>query len=97
MRLVRGTQAGTDELGWDPDKGAIDADGLEGIGAVVHLAGAGIGDKRWTPARKRLILESRTKGTASASRGSARRELRRTRRRPLDVSVRRSGTTATAR
>ncbi len=34
------------------------------MGAVVHLAGAGIGDKRWTPERKQVILESRTKGTA---------------------------------
>lgn len=63
VRLVRGRPAGDDELGWDPDAGTIDAAGLEGVGGVVHLAGAGIGDKRWTDARKRLILESRTKGT----------------------------------
>src|SRR3954454_10709615 len=49
---------------WDPDRGTIDAASLEGLGAVVHLAGAGIGDKRWTAERKRLILESRTRGTA---------------------------------
>jgi uncharacterized protein len=71
VRLVRGVRPGTDELGWDPDTGAIDAAGLEGIGAVVHLAGAGIGDKRWTPARKRLILESRTKGTDVLARALA--------------------------
>ena len=71
VRLVRGAPAGTDELGWDPDKGSIDAAGLEGVGAVVHLAGAGIGDKRWTPARKRLILESRTKGTGVLARALA--------------------------
>jgi uncharacterized protein (TIGR01777 family) len=63
IRLVRGHPVGADELGWDPDAGAIDAAGLEGIDGVVHLAGAGIGDKRWTDARKRLILASRTKGT----------------------------------
>jgi uncharacterized protein (TIGR01777 family) len=63
VRLVRRKATGDDELGWDPDAGTIDAAGLEGIDAVVHLAGAGIGDKRWTNARKRLILESRTKGT----------------------------------
>ena len=51
-------------LRWDPDAGTIDAAGLEGVAAVVHLAGAGIGDRRWTPERKREILESRTKGTA---------------------------------
>lgn len=49
---------------WDPEAGTIDAAALEGIGAVVHLAGAGIGDKRWSTERKRLILESRTHSTA---------------------------------
>jgi uncharacterized protein len=63
VRIVRGRAAHEDELSWDPEAGTIDADGLESIGGVVHLAGAGIGDKRWTDARKRLILESRTKGT----------------------------------
>ena len=68
VRIVRGRAAGDDELGWDPEAGTIDADGLEGIGGVVHLAGAGIGDKRWTDTRKRLILESRTKGTGLLAR-----------------------------
>jgi hypothetical protein len=63
VRLVRGAAEGSDDLTWDPDAGTIDAAGLEGIGAVVHLAGAGIGDKKWTPARKQLILRSRTQGT----------------------------------
>jgi uncharacterized protein (TIGR01777 family) len=63
VRLVRGRSTGSDELGWDPEAGTIDTAGLEGIGGVVHLAGAGIGDKRWTDARKHLILESRTQGT----------------------------------
>jgi uncharacterized protein (TIGR01777 family) len=54
---------GVDAIAWDPEAGAIDAASLEGIGAVVHLAGAGIGDKRWDDERKRLILESRTKPT----------------------------------
>jgi uncharacterized protein (TIGR01777 family) len=43
--------------------GSIDADGLEGIDAAVNLAGAGIGDKRWTDDYKRTVLESRTRGT----------------------------------
>ena len=68
VRIVRGRAAGDDELRWDPEAGTIDAEGLEGIGGVVHLAGAGIGDKRWTDARKRLILESRTKGTSLVAR-----------------------------
>jgi len=57
---------GADEraVRWDPAAGTIDAAALEGIDAVVHLAGAGIGDKRWSDERKRVILESRTQGTA---------------------------------
>jgi uncharacterized protein (TIGR01777 family) len=49
---------------WDIDSGEIDAAGLEGLDGVVHLAGEGIGDKRWTDEQKQRILESRTKGTA---------------------------------
>ncbi|MFO7591889.1 MAG: TIGR01777 family oxidoreductase [Acidimicrobiia bacterium] len=62
IRALRGRDVpkGVDAISWDPDAGTIDAGALEGIGAVVHLAGAGIGDARWTDARKRLILESRT-------------------------------------
>jgi uncharacterized protein (TIGR01777 family) len=56
--------AGESAVVWDPDAGTIDAASLEGIDAVVHLAGAGIGDQRWTAERKRVILESRTRGTA---------------------------------
>jgi len=48
---------------WDPSRARIDADAIEGVDAVVHLAGAGIGDKKWTDDRKQEILQSRTKGT----------------------------------
>jgi uncharacterized protein (TIGR01777 family) len=58
-----GVPAGVDGIAWQPEAGTIDAPALEGIGGVVHLAGAGIGDRRWTGARKQLILESRTKPT----------------------------------
>lgn len=58
-------------IAWDPDAGTIDAGALEGADAVVHLAGAGIGDARWTAARKRLILESRTRGTSVLARALA--------------------------
>jgi uncharacterized protein (TIGR01777 family) len=54
---------GVEAIAWDPVAGTIDAASLEGVGAVVHLAGAGIGDKRWGDERKRLILESRTTPT----------------------------------
>lgn len=63
VRVVSRRAAGPDTVRWDPAAGAIDAEGLAGVEAVVHLAGAGIGDKRWSADRKREILESRTKGT----------------------------------
>lgn len=49
---------------WDVDKGVIDEEAFSGVDAVVHLAGAGVADKPWTPKRKLEILESRTKSTA---------------------------------
>lgn len=61
--LVRG-EPGPDEIGWKPDEAKIDAAGLAGVDAVVHLAGAGIGDERWTDERKRVLVESRTQGTS---------------------------------
>jgi hypothetical protein len=60
-----GPGAGT--VDWDPAAGTVDRQALGGSGpfdAVVHLAGAGIGDRRWSPSRKRIILESRTTSTA---------------------------------
>jgi uncharacterized protein len=68
LRLVRGAPEGGDDVRWDPDAGTIDAAGLEGVDAFVHLAGAGIGDKKWTAARKQLVLESRTRGTGLLAR-----------------------------
>lgn len=61
--LVRHDTPAPGEVAWDPDAGTIDAAGLEGVHAVVNLAGAGIGDERWSEERKRLIRESRTKST----------------------------------
>ena len=52
------TSAG-ESLRWDPNAGTIDAAGFEDIDAVVHLAGTGIGDKRWTPEQKQRIVQSR--------------------------------------
>jgi uncharacterized protein len=63
VALVR-RSAGSNEIQWDPTKGLLDAEALAGADAVVHLAGAGIGDRRWTDDYKRELLESRTKGTA---------------------------------
>jgi len=55
---------GPTDVGWDPMAGRLDPAELRGLDAVVHLAGAGIADERWTEDRKRLILESRTRGTS---------------------------------
>ncbi|MEM1334628.1 MAG: TIGR01777 family oxidoreductase [Actinomycetota bacterium] len=55
---------GDDEIGWSITERRIDDGAFDGIDAVVHLAGAGIGDKRWTDAYKEEVLESRTVGTA---------------------------------
>ncbi len=63
VRLVRRPASGADEIAWQPDAGEIDAAALDGIDAVVHLAGAGIGDRRWNAAYKQVLLESRTKST----------------------------------
>jgi len=71
---VRGGITGGDEIGWDPEAGRIDAPALEGIDAVVHLAGEGIGEHRWTPEQKRRILQSRAKGTAVIAAAVATRE-----------------------
>jgi hypothetical protein len=59
---------GGDTLVWDPDAGTIDAAGLEGIGAVIHLAGVSIGETRWSEAGKRAIKDSRTRGTGLLAR-----------------------------
>ena len=66
--LVRHGDPGPGEVAWDPQAGTIDAPGLEGVDAVVNLAGAGIGDERWSDERKRVLVESRTKGTDLLSR-----------------------------
>ncbi len=66
--LVRRDPApGEDAIRWDPAAGTIDADSLEGVGAVVHLAGEGIAEKRWNEAQKRRILDSRVDGTTLLS------------------------------
>jgi uncharacterized protein (TIGR01777 family) len=54
---------GSRGIPWDPAAGTIDRQALEGVDGVVHLAGAGVGDRRWTAAYKAQILESRRLGT----------------------------------
>jgi uncharacterized protein (TIGR01777 family) len=64
VRVVRGTPA-PGEIGWDPGADEIDHSALDGIEAVIHLAGAGVGDHRWSDSYKHEILRSRTEGTAT--------------------------------
>ncbi|QUH01192.1 TIGR01777 family protein [Saccharopolyspora erythraea] len=64
VRLVRRRPEAPDERGWDPPAGRLDEDALEGADAVVNLCGAGIGDRRWTPERKRVLLDSRLRPTS---------------------------------
>jgi uncharacterized protein len=61
--LVRRAQTGANEIRWDPSTGTLDAQSLEGLDAVVHLAGENIAAGRWTAAKKRRIRESRIQGT----------------------------------
>ncbi|HEY9898359.1 MAG TPA: TIGR01777 family oxidoreductase [Pantanalinema sp.] len=68
--LVR-REAGAHEISWDPARGQLDLEGLEGADAVVHLAGESIAGGRWTPARKAAILESRVEGTRLLAEGLA--------------------------
>lgn len=64
VRLVRHQPTlGSPEVEWHPDKGLINSEHLEGLDAVVHLAGESIASGRWTTEKKRAILESRVKGT----------------------------------
>ncbi|KIF04334.1 epimerase [Streptomyces sp. RSD-27] len=71
VRFVRRAPAAPDEARWDPGSGYVDPVGLRGCDAVVHLAGAGVGDHRWTDAYKREIRDSRVLGTAALSRAVA--------------------------
>lgn len=71
VALVRREPSGPGEVRWDPAAGTVDAGGLEGCAAVVHLAGAGVGDRRWTDARKKVLRESRVSGTATIARAVA--------------------------
>jgi uncharacterized protein (TIGR01777 family) len=65
VHLVRREPRTPSEVGWDPGSRTLDPGDLSGLTAVVHLAGAGVGDHRWTAAYKHEILASRVDGTAT--------------------------------
>lgn len=65
IRIVRREpRSGADEIRWKPADGEIDAASIEGVDAVVNLAGAGIGDKRWNDEYKKVLVTSRTESTS---------------------------------
>ncbi len=64
VRLLSRKPAGPEQYAWDPARGILDNLALEGVDAVINLAGAGIADGRWTPARKQLIVDSRVQSAA---------------------------------
>ena len=76
LRLVRRVATAPDEVRWDPDEGYVDLAALDGTDAVVHLAGAGVGDHRWTAAYKETIRESRVRGTDTIARAATRLDRR---------------------
>ncbi len=65
VRLVRRAARSANEVRWDPEGQYVDAAGLGGCDAVVNLAGAGVGDHRWTDTYKRTLRDSRVLGTAA--------------------------------
>jgi len=85
-RLVRSPSDEPDTIAWRPDEGSIDARSLEGIDAVVHLAGVSVGERRWSPDQKQAIRDSRIKGTTLLAETLARLE------RPPKVFLSASGT-----
>jgi uncharacterized protein (TIGR01777 family) len=73
IRLVRSGPPAQDALVWDPraERGGLDPASLDGVTAVVHLAGAGIADKRWTEGYQAEIRNSRIQGTRALVRALA--------------------------
>jgi uncharacterized protein (TIGR01777 family) len=73
LRLVRRPPRGAGEVEWNPEGGRTDAAALEGVDAVVNLAGENVGE-RWTAERKRRIRDSRVDGTRRLAEALARLE-----------------------
>ena len=67
IRLVRHSPAAPDEVQWDPARGRLDQGTLDGVDAVVNLAGVGIGDRRWNAEHKREVERSRTDATGTVA------------------------------
>ncbi|MDI6098039.1 TIGR01777 family oxidoreductase [Actinoplanes sp. NEAU-A12] len=68
VRLVRRPSERPDEASWDPAQGRLDVTALAGADAVINLAGANVGDRRWTAAYKRVLRSSRIDTTDTLAR-----------------------------
>ena len=71
LRFVRGRADAADERGWDPASRRLEPEAVADLDAVVHLAGAGVADKRWTDAYKKTVLDSRVDGTTAVAQAVA--------------------------
>lgn len=71
QRLVRRKAVAPDEVSWDPKNGTIDIAALEGVDAIIHLAGANVGDHRWTKKYRAEILNSRLLGTTTIAQAAS--------------------------
>ena len=65
QRLVRRAPVAVDEVMWDPQTGYVDLSALEGVDAIIHLAGAPVDGKRWSKKYRAEILNSRLLGTTT--------------------------------
>jgi uncharacterized protein len=72
--LRRSPEPGSGDAEWNPAEGRLDPSALAGIDVVVNLAGASIGDKRFSAGVKRAIRDSRVDGTALLARTMAEME-----------------------
>jgi uncharacterized protein (TIGR01777 family) len=71
IQLVRRTPSNDCERRWDPAGGQLDPTVINDCDVIVHLAGAGIADGRWSTKRKRIIRDSRVDSTALLARTAA--------------------------
>jgi len=71
QRLVRRAPVAVDEVMWDPQTGYVDLSALEGVDAIIHLAGAPVDGKRWSKKYRAEILNSRLLGTSTIAKAVA--------------------------
>ncbi|GIH18749.1 TIGR01777 family oxidoreductase [Rugosimonospora africana] len=71
VRLVRREPSGPDEVAWRPNQGELDPAVLDGVDAVINLAGVGVGDQRWNDEFKKLLRSSRINATSTIAKSAA--------------------------